>query len=569
MHDLVIRGGTVFDGTGTGGRTADVVVNDGRITEVGKASGRGREEVNADGLAVSPGFVDVHTHFDAQVFWDTTLSPSPLHGVTTVIGGNCGFTIAPLEPEHSEYLMRMLARVEGMPLESLEQGVPWNWRSFAEYLDAIDGTLMPNAGFMVGHCPIRKIVMGERAVGHAATAEELAKMQALLRESLAAGGLGFSSTWAKTHNDANGDPVPSRSATPEELIELCRVVSEFPGTAGVEFIPTVGKFDDDVDTLLCDMSVAANRPLNWNVIFPVARHREVIERKLAASDYASKHGGKVIALTGPAPIDTRINFETGFVLDALDGWSSAMAASNEEKMALLSDPAKRSDLNEKAQNSGTFRGIARWERMRVGEVWLEHNKHLEGKTIGEIAGEQGKTAFDALCDLVVDDELKTGLYPPSVGTDDETWAFRGELWGDERTVIGASDAGAHLDLLATFNYSTSLLESVRTRKLIDLSSAIQQLTDVPAQLYGLTERGRIEEGYHADIAVFDADSVAPSATEVREDLPGGAWRIYGQAEGMKYVYVNGVKVVEGKDFESTRPGTLLRSGRDTHGSPLR
>jgi N-acyl-D-aspartate/D-glutamate deacylase len=569
MDDLLIKGGTVFDGTGAEGRTADVVVNDGRITHIGRSSGKAHKVIDADGLVVCPGFVDVHTHFDAQVFWDTTLSPSPLHGVTTVIGGNCGFTIAPLAPEHGEYLMRMLARVEGMPLVSLEQGVPWNWTGFGEYLDAIDGTLMPNAGFLVGHCPIRKLVMGERAVGHEATREELDGMKALLRASIEAGGLGFSSSWARTHNDADGQPVPSRHATREELVELCGVVSEYPGTVGVEFIPTVGRFDDDVYQLLTDMSHAANRQLNWNVVFPTARQRDVIEEKLRASDYAAERGARVIALTAPMPPETRLNFESGFVLDALDGWAEPMALDVQAKKELLSDPVRRAALNDAAQNSKTFRGLARWERIRVGETWKDEHRHLEGQTIGQIAEETGKTPFDALCDLVVADELKTGLYPPPGGTDDDSWAYRAELWHDERTIVGASDAGAHLDLLATFNFSTSLLESSRIRSSITLAEAIRQLTDVPARTYGLTDRGRLSEGWHADITVFDPSEVAPSPTEVREDLPGGAWRLYGQAEGIKHVFVNGTEVVTGKEFCEARPGTLLRAGRDTQGVPVR
>ena len=569
MDELLIKGGTVYDGTGAPGRTADVVVNAGRITAIGKATGKARKTIDADGLIVSPGFVDVHTHFDAQVFWDTTLSPSPLHGVTTVIGGNCGFTIAPLEPEHGEYLMKMLARVEGMPLVSLEKGVPWNWRSFGDYLDAIDGTLMPNAGFLVGHCPIRRLVMGDRAVGHEATPEELDQMKRLLRASIEAGGLGFSSSWARTHNDAAGQPVPSRHATREELVELCSVVSEHPGTVGIEFIPTVGRFDEDVYQLLTDMSHAANRQLNWNVVFPTARQREAIDEKLAASDYARARGANVIALTAPMPPETRLNFESGFVLDALDGWAEPMALPPEEKRAMLRDPERRAELASKAENSKTFRGLARWERIRVGETWREENRHLEGKTIGEIAEERGVSAFDALCDLVVDDDLKTGLYPPPGGTDDESWDYRAELWHDDRTIVGASDAGAHLDLLATFNFSTSLLATSRERKSIKLAEAIRQLTDVPARTYGLIERGRLAEGWHADITVFDADEVAPSPTEVREDLPGDAWRIYGQAEGIKHVFVNGTEVVTGKAFAEARPGTLLRAGRDTKGVPVR
>src|SRR5689334_18105106 len=201
MFDVVIRGGTVVDGTGAPGRHADVAVRDGRVVEVGDLSEGAARTVDAEGKVVAPGFVDVHTHYDAQVFWDTTLSPSPLHGVTTVIGGNCGFTIAPLAEEHGPYLMRMLARVEGMPLSSLEQGVPWDWTSFAQYLDRIDGTLAPNAGFLVGHCAIRRLVMGEDSTKGAATPEQLEQMERLLAESLRAGGLGFSSSWARTHND--------------------------------------------------------------------------------------------------------------------------------------------------------------------------------------------------------------------------------------------------------------------------------------------------------------------------------------------------------------------------------
>src|SRR5882762_10193680 len=221
MIDLAIRNGLVIDGTGAPGRHADVGIRDGRVVAVGTVDDPAIRTIDASDLAVTPGFIDVHTHYDAQVFWDTTLSPSPLHGVTTVIGGNCGFTIAPLLPEHGDYLMRMLARVEGMPLAALAEGVPWDWKTFGEYLDRIDGTLAPNAGFLVGHSTIRRVVMGERATKGEATDDDLDAMRALLDASLAAGGLGFSSSWARTHNDAAGDMVPSRYASEDEIVELC------------------------------------------------------------------------------------------------------------------------------------------------------------------------------------------------------------------------------------------------------------------------------------------------------------------------------------------------------------
>ena len=562
MFDLVIRNGTVIDGTGIPGRVADVAISEGRIVAVGEVTEQGENEIDASGLIVAPGFVDVHTHFDAQVFWDTTLSPSPLHGVTTVISGNCGFTIAPLEAEHGDYMMEMLARVEGMPLTSLQEGVPWNWRTFGEYLDAIDGTLMPNAGFLVGHSAIRRTVMGERSVGEFASEGELQSMKELLAESISAGGLGFSSSWAKTHNDADGEAVPSRHASETELIELCSVLRDSDAVA-LEFIPTIERFDNEVYQLLTDMSVAADKPLNWNVIFVNARQADLIEEKLQASDYAARQGGRVIALTAPMPAVSRLCFESGFLLDTLHGWTEPMALPPEEKLALLSDPERRQALNEDAQKPSAFRGVARWERLTVGEVTKESLKHLEGRTIGEIADETGKSAWDTLCEIVVEDDLKTGLYPPAAGDNDESWALRQALWNDERCLIGASDAGAHLDFLATFNYSTYLLAAARDRSLLSLESAVNKLTDVPARLYGLKERGRVEEGWWADLVVFDAAEVAPAEVEVREDLPGGAWRLYSEAVGVHHVFINGEHAVRDGGFTDARPGTLLRSGRDT------
>ncbi len=562
MLDLVIRNGMVIDGTGSPRRLGDVGVRDGRIVVVGEILEEALTEVDATGLVVAPGFVDVHTHFDAQVFWDTTLSPSPLHGVTTVIGGNCGFTIAPLEPDGGDYLMRMLARVEGMPLASLQEGVPWSWRTFGEYLDTIEGTLMPNAGFLVGHSALRRMVMGERSIGEFASDKELHEMKKLLAESIEAGGLGFSSSWAKTHNDAEGNAVPSRHASERELVELCSVLRD-TGAVALEFIPTVERFDESVYQLLTDMSVAADRPLNWNVIFANARQADVIEEKLQASNFAARQGGRVIALTAPMPAESRLCFESGFLLDTLHGWAEPMALPNAQKLALLADPVRRAELNEDAQHPSAFRGLARWERLTVGEVTKTDLKHFEGRTIGEIAEKLGQTPWDALCEIVVADDLKTGLYPPAAGDNEESWALRQALWNDDRCLIGASDAGAHLDFLATFNYSTYLLAAARDRELLSLELAVHKLTDAPARLYGLKHRGRIAPGWWADLVVFDADKVAPEEVEVREDLPGGAWRLYGEAVGVHHVFINGEQAVEDGRFTDARPGTLLRAGRDT------
>jgi N-acyl-D-aspartate/D-glutamate deacylase len=571
MLDCVIRGGTVIDGTGGPGRRADVGIKDGRIVAVGTVEGEAAREIDATGKLVTPGFIDVHTHYDAQAFWDTTLSPSPLHGITTVIAGNCGFTIAPLLPEHGDYMMRMLARVEGMPLESLQQGVPWGtWSTYGEWLDRLDGTLAVNAGFMVGHSAIRRMVMGERSIGNQATPEELEAMKDLLRASIEAGGLGFSSTWATTHNDPWGNPVPSRHASEEEMVALSSVCGEFDGTS-LEFIPAVGRFSPEVIDLVARMSAGANRPLNWNLIAPSTSPQQmaVMENNLGASDYAAARGGKVLALTVPCPVESRLSFETGFVLDALPGWAEPMTAPIPQRMAQLADTARRRELDELAQGPSPMRGIAKWHRLTVGEVFSDDNRQYLGRSIGEIAEAEGKSTFDALCDIVLADDLRTGLQQPTRGDDDETWELRVKVWRDERTLLGGSDAGAHLDLLATFNSTSSMLgKAVRERNLLSWEEAVHHITDVPAQTYGMKQRGRIAEGYHADVCVIDPTTVGPRPTVTRTDLPGGAWRLYGEADGIDHVLVNGEEIVRNGEFTAARPGTLLRSGRDTSGTGI-
>jgi N-acyl-D-aspartate/D-glutamate deacylase len=486
--------------------------------------------------------------------------------VTTIAGGNCGFSIAPLAPHAAEYLMRMLARVEGMPLESLRAGVPWDWKSFGDYLARLDGRLAINAGFMVGHSAVRRVVMGERAVGHAATDEELAAMRQLLAESLAQGGLGFSSTIAPTHNDADGQPVPSRHASREELVELARVCREHEGTT-LEFLPGIAGFDRELMQLMTDLSLAANRPLNWNALGADARNRAFVENRLAATDFARARGAEVVALTVPQVATVRINLATGFVFDAMAGWAELFRLPLGQRMERLRDPAVRAQLDRgaNAEESGALRTMADWPRMLVAEVFEPRNERFRGRRIGEIAAEQGKAPFDALLDLALSEQLRTSFMPAAIGDDEESWALRGELWRDDRTVIGASDAGAHLDLIDTFAQTTQVLgNGVRRRGLLSLEEAVRQLTDVPARLYGLRERGRLAEGWLADIVVFDPATVDTGPVYTRMDLPAGAGRLYADAIGIDAVLVNGVPILRGGEPTGARPGRVLRSGRDTY-----
>ena len=493
MLDVVITGGTLVDGTGAPARRGDLGIRGGRITALGQIDEPARETIDARGRVVAPGFVDVHTHYDAQVFWDGTLSPSPFHGVTSIVGGNCGFSIAPLSDSAGDYLMRMLARVEGMPLESLQTGVPWDWRSFGEYLDRLERRVAVNAGFMVGHSALRRVVMGERAVGHEATAAELDAMRELLATSLREGGLGFSSTVSPTHNDGDGQPVPSRHASREELIALARVVRDHPGTT-LEFLPGVTVFSDEQKALMSDLSLAANRPLNWNVLAANASNRDYVEAQLSATDYARERGAEVIALTVPQAMTVRLNLHSGFVFDALPGWSELFRMPVAERMRKLRDPAFRKQLDEGAhsEGAGMLRMLANWQNMRVVETFSESNQGCAGRTVGEIAEAEGKAPFDTLCDLAIADELKTQFMPPSAGDTEADWQARGRVWRDDRAVIGASDAGAHLDMIDTFAIPTQVLgNGVRRHSVMGVEEAVHQLTDVPARLYGLRERGRL------------------------------------------------------------------------------
>jgi len=562
MLDLLLQGGTVIDGSGAPGRVGDVGIREGRLVFEG---GSARRTVDVTGLVVCPGFVDLHTHYDAQLSWDASASPSPLHGVTTAIGGNCGFSLAPAGAEHADYLMRMMARVEGMPLAALEAGLSWDWEGFGDWMGRLDGAIGINAGFLCGHSALRRVAMGDDAVGGVAQPSQVARMVALLHEALAAGAMGFSTSTAPTHNDGAGDPVPSRSASTSEMLALASAVGAHPGTT-VELILAgcLNGFTDDEVDLLAGISLAAGRPVNWNVLGVSALNPQGHLRQLSASDRVAAQGGRLVALTLPHTMQIRLSFLSGFVLDGLPGWRPVLGLAPPERMVALSDPAVRARLAAGAASdeAGVLRGLANWARLELAETFAPANAAFEGRTVGEVAASLGKEPFDALLDVVVADGLRTGIRPV-MRESPEDWKLKTEVWRDPRAIIGGSDAGAHLDMMCGAIYSSSVLAGVRDKGGLTMEDAVRYLTDVPARLYGLRERGRLAEGWRADVVVFDPARVGHGPERTRADLPGGASRLYAEGVGFEHVYVNGVEVVAHDRLTGSTPGTLLRSGLDS------
>jgi len=557
-YDLLIRGGTIVDGSGAPAFRGDVAVAGGKIAAVGRVDGSAKQTLEADGRAVTPGFVDVHTHYDAQVFWDRMLTISPWHGVTTVVMGNCGFGIAPTRASQRSLIVRSLEKVEGMSREALEAGLgeDWGFETFPEFLGAIErrGTAI-NTAAMVGHTPIRFYVMGEAATERAATADEIDRMAGLVAQAMEAGAVGFATSRAPTHVVYEGRQAPSRAAELGEIEALVRSLRPLGrGVVQAAFGP--GFFLEQFASL----ARASGRPITWTALLTGLRgpgwHREVLER----SRSLQAEGLAVYPQVTPRPLNFEFDWKEPFLFEGMPEFRAVSAPDAEEKKRLYADPEFRRMIRERIGGKGSARFAERWARTHIS--YAPNAPELEERLVSEVAQERGVDPLDLVLDLGLASNLEARFRMAVLNTDESEVA---ECLVDSSTMLGLSDAGAHASQLCDACYSTDLLAKwVRTKGLLSLEAAIQLLCSRPADIFGFTDRGRIAQGLAADLVVFDPATVGASQLRRVHDLPAGADRLVADATGVDAVVVNGTVLRSGGrdavDPEGPLPGRVLRSG---------
>jgi N-acyl-D-amino-acid deacylase len=552
--DLVIRGGTLVDGTGSPGRRADVSISDGRITEIGDSL-HGENELDASGQVVAPGFIDIHTHYDAQVFFDPWLTPSSYHGVTSVVAGNCGFSIAPILPELVPLMARTLQHVEDMSFDTLAEGVPWEeFETFPQYLDAVErhGSSL-NYGCYVGHTPVRLYVMGEEAYERAATAEEIGRMQQVIADSMAAGAMGFASSASPTHNGDKGRPVPSRVADLDEIRALLEPVGK--ARKGVIALLPGGVIKNRE---VFELAKGCGRPITWTALLTVKGY-PYHEKVVAENDAARADGAEVWPQVSCRPLVFQMNLSEPFTLNIRPSFSKLMGLSKAERSAAYRDPEWR--RNSWDELSGAGGGLPyNWASVSVAESPTQ--LRLVGRSVVELAKERDCTPLDVMIDVSLADDLETRFWSVLANDDPDAIAW---LLPRDNVLLGLADSGAHVSQLCDACFATDLLGPwVRDRQVMPIERAVHKLTGEPAKVYGLDDRGTVEVGKAADVCVFDPESVAPGPLRRVVDFPANGERLIAdRPEGMTHTLVNGVIIREdGAPVEQgldSRPGTLLRS----------
>jgi N-acyl-D-aspartate/D-glutamate deacylase len=558
MRDLLIKGGRIYDGSGLPSFLGDVAVEGDRIVEVGRINGAARRVIHADGLAVAPGFIDFHTHLDAQLLWDPIATSSCWHGVTTVIPGNCALALAPCRPEDRESLLGSFSRVEAMPMSVLRQAVSWEWRSFPEYLDRLRQKLGVNVAPLMGHCALRQYVMGEEACERAATPAEIEQMKNLLKEGVRAGAIGFSTNQNPVHMRADGKPIPSRLATDDEILQLAAALGELNrgaiqisrGTLGVSRPAEPG-----ID-FFRRLAAASGRPVVWQSIAHRWDQPDLWRKMLDLAGESLASGAPSYPLCNARLFNNRFNLKNAQVFDDLPSWKEIMFKPVEERAALLRDETVRKKLRyEAVEEKRPSRFSRRWDLVYLIKAALDKNKNLEGKSVAEIARLKQKDVLDAFLDLSLEEKLET-LFQTSSNNGDESAVA--EILKSPYTLVGQSDAGAHLIYDAGYGYATRFLGYwIRERGVMSLEEGVRKLTFMVASIFGLYDRGLVRPGMAADLVLFDPSTVRECEPEMASDLPGGEKRLVQRAAGIEMTLVNGEVLVANGAHTGTFPGRVL------------
>ncbi len=552
-YDLLIRRGRVVDGSGLPSYVADVGVKSGRIVEVGRLSGSAARTIDADGLAVAPGFIDHHTHLDAQMLWDPYGTCEPQHGVTTVIMGNCGLTLAPVKPGDEEALVKSFVRVEAIPRFALEKGVTWKWHTFGEYLDHFEGRVGINVGGLVGHIAVRHHVMGEDAVERKATAQEVQQMRNQVLEAMQGGALGISTNRNERHMREDGKPVASRLADDGEIFALCDVLAE--GNAGV--IETIlGRNQIAHFKLYHELAQRTQRPILWQSLQHRWAEPNLWREQLDAVERIFRDGYRAYGLTHTVPLVRRFTLKNCQVFDEFPTWKTLMFLPEMVRKQAFAERETREKLRADLADPRPTNFHRRWDIVRVDKVVKPENEPYVGKSIQEMALLRNQDPLDAFLNLSLEEDLGTVFWNANNGGD---VSAMGEILRSPYVLVGTSDAGAHVQFGADFGYGTTLLGLwVRERQVMTLEQAVHKLTFHVASVFGLPGRGLLRPGYAADLAIFDPETVASHEPEWANDYPEGTKRLVQRSEGMHYTVVNGTVIHEDGRMSGELPGRVLR-----------
>jgi len=555
--DLVIKNGLVLDGTGAPARRADVGILNGKIFSIEEQiQEKAKRTIDASDLVVAPGFIDPHTHYDAQICWDGALTPSSWHGVTSVVMGNCGVGIAPCRPETREIAMRDLVNVEAIPFEVLNQGITWDWETFPQFMDAAAARKPAlNLAFLAPLTPFRHYVMGEASMERAASVDETNEIKKLLGEAMDAGAFGFSSTLLNQHMGYAGRPLACRNASREELKAYCNALRE-RGKGAIEIAMTkqIGVMDDPELELLDFMLTESARPVTFIAMFDRDDIPEAVRTSLRKAAPMIARGAR--PQTSPLPLTREINMRNPFSFAAFPSWKRVFEdKSKAAQAAVYRDVAFRNQFREELKRPAAF---GNWERITVHEVKSSKLKKWEGSTVADLAAAEGKDGVDAFLDLTLADDLDNEFTMTSFNNRVDRMA---EILNNPAMLLGLGDGGAHLDMLCDSGYPTYMLGTwVREKKVLTLEEAVRRMTSDPADFFGIRDRGRLNVGLAADIAIFDPATVGSvGRPERRYDLPGGAKRMVMRSQGIEYTIVNGAVTWENGELTGATSGKVLRS----------